>query len=354
MTRLFASPAGTGSVCFYLMCWPLSADVMLLKNGDRLTGTTTKVEGATVWFKSESFGDLSIAGDRVQSLVTDQEMTAYLKDGRTVKGQVIGAEGKFTVGGAPVLSADLVAMRNQVEQTRYERLMAPGWSELWQLAGSFNWAGTRGNADTNTATVSLNAGRTTLKDATGLRVTLVRATARSTGEAASPARAARSGAKYDRKVSPRAFVNSFMDIEHDRAQRLALRTVAGTGLGALIAKGETGRVDLVGGAAFNHETFEPSELPRFSRNTAEAYGGNDMTLRLRSSLNVVQSFRFFTPIASSGAYRVNVDLGLSTKITRWVTWNMNLSDRYLASPLAGKRQNDILYSTGFGFTLQQK
>ena len=33
---------------------------------------------------------------------------------------------------------------------------------------------------------------------------------------------------------------------------------------------------------------------------------------------------------------------------------MNVSDRYLASKLAGKRSNDILYSTGFGFTLQQK
>ena len=48
--------------------------------------------------------------------------------------------------------------------------------------------------------------------------------------------------------------------------------------------------------------------------------------------------------------RLNLDLGASTKIAKWLTWNVTLSDRYNAKPALGRKTNDFLYSTGIGVT----
>jgi hypothetical protein len=45
---------------------------------------------------------------------------------------------------------------------------------------------------------------------------------------------------------------------------------------------------------------------------------------------------------------VNFDVGASTKISKWLTWNVSLSDRYLSNPAPGRKTNDVLYTTGLG------
>jgi hypothetical protein len=47
---------------------------------------------------------------------------------------------------------------------------------------------------------------------------------------------------------------------------------------------------------------------------------------------------------------MNFDTGATTVLFRWLTWNIALSDRYLTNPAPGRKSNDFLYSTGFGFT----
>ena len=47
---------------------------------------------------------------------------------------------------------------------------------------------------------------------------------------------------------------------------------------------------------------------------------------------------------------MNFDLGATTALTDWLTWNVALSDRYLSNPVPGRKANDVLYSTGLGFS----
>jgi hypothetical protein len=52
-------------------------------------------------------------------------------------------------------------------------------------------------------------------------------------------------------------------------------------------------------------------------------------------------------------FRQNFDLTLTTRLTTWLTWNAGLSDRYLQHPVQGRKKNDLLYSTGFGFSISR-
>ena len=58
----------------------------------------------------------------------------------------------------------------------------------------------------------------------------------------------------------------------------------------------------------------------------------------------------FNDMSNSGSYRVNFDLGTSTKLSRWLSWNVTLSDRYLNRPAPGRKTNDLLYTTGLGIS----
>ena len=52
----------------------------------------------------------------------------------------------------------------------------------------------------------------------------------------------------------------------------------------------------------------------------------------------------------TGAYRANFDVSSNTKLHKWLVWNLSFSDRYLSDPVAGRKPNDILYTTGVGLT----
>jgi hypothetical protein len=71
---------------------------------------------------------------------------------------------------------------------------------------------------------------------------------------------------------------------------------------------------------------------------------------MSGATSLVQSFRMFNDLTNTGDYRVNFDVGASTRLSKWLNWNVSLSDRYLNHPAAGRKTNDFLYTTGLGIT----
>ena len=125
-----------------------------------------------------------------------------------------------------------------------------------------------------------------------------------------------------------------------------MRFVAGGGLGVTVLNTERNRLDLLGGASYNREQFNTGLV----RNSAEAYWGDDWIWKLSGGSAMKQSFRMFNNLSSPGDYRVNFDIGLAMKLSNWLAWQITLSDRYLTNPLAGKKTNDVLASTGLRIT----
>ena len=58
----------------------------------------------------------------------------------------------------------------------------------------------------------------------------------------------------------------------------------------------------------------------------------------------------FNDLKDTGTRRINFDIGSATKLSKWLTWNLSLSDRYLNRPAPGRKTNDFLYTTGIGVT----
>ncbi len=330
------------------------ADQIQLKNGDRVTGSIVKKDATTLTIKSAHFGTITLPWAEVESVKADTPLSVVLPDGRTLEATLATTGSKVEVaaksGTQTVETKDIVALRNKTEQRSYERLLNPGFTDLWAGTATVGWAGTRGNARTATFTTSMGAARQTNRDKTSIYFNAIRASALLRGLNEKTAQAVRGGWGYNRNVSSRMFINTFNDWEYDRFQNLDLRTVLGGGLGFTAWKSEKGRLDLVGGAAWNREKFDPSPEAVFVRNSAEAYWGDDLNYSLNARTSLFQNFRMFNNLTNTGAYRVNFDVGARTQLLKWLTWNISVSDRFLSNPVPGRLNNDFLYTTGFGIS----
>ena len=340
----------TWSSVIWLSLGAAWADQITMKNGDRVTGSIIKKDGKTITIKTTEFGEVTTPWDHVESITADKPVTVVLQNGQSVQGTLATTGGKVEVV-APnrrvdVAPAEITTIRNADEQRAYERLLKPGWLDLWAGTATLGLAGTSGNARTSTFTTSVAAARVTNTDKTALYFNAIKASAFANGITSDTAQAIRGGVSYDRNLSPRLFLNLFNDYEYDRFQNLDLRFVIGSGLGFHAIKGERSALDLLAGFDYTHSRFSTPEI----RNSGEFYWGDDYKLKLTGATSLIQSFRMFNNLSETGEYRVNGDLGLTTKVWKWLSWNLSLSDRYLSRPAPGRKTNDFLYTTGLGIT----
>ena len=337
-----------------MLASPARADQLTMKNGDRVTGSVIKQDGKEITIKTTHFGVVTAPWDQVASVQTDQPVVVVLKDGKTLQGtlaasganvQIATKEAKVNVS-----PAEVTTIRNAEEQAAFERLQHPGLMELWAGTGTIGWAGTNGNAKSLSFTAAVRAARATKNDKISLSFDLIKASALVDGKTASTAQAVRGGIGYDREVGTRLFVNLFNDYEYDRFQDLDLRFVLGGGLGYHLVKGPRAALDLVAGIDYNHSQFSTP----LTTNAGEIYWGDEYVLKVSKATSFVQSFRMFNNPSKTGTYRINADVGLTTALNSWLTWQLAVSDRFLSDPAPGRKTNDYLYTTGLGITFGGK
>jgi hypothetical protein len=333
------------------------ADQIVLKDGDRITGAIVKKDGPNVTIQSKNFGLVTLKWDDIATVRTDQPLSVVLPNDRTVKANIQTQDDRIQIaaGGASqtVAPTEIVALRNDAEQETYERLLRPGLLDLWAITGSLNIAGSKGNAETSTLTTPVNFLRATNTSRTAGYFNSIRSEATVDGVSEETAKAVRGGWSYNRNITKRILANAFNDYEYDLFQSLDLRIVLGAGLGYEIWTAEARRLAVVAGAAWNRENFSPAMSDAFTRNSAEAYWGNDFSYKINTRMDLVQAFRMFNNLSNSGEYRINFDIGATTQLTKWLNWNVSLSDRYLSNPVSGRKNNDLLYTTGLGFTFSR-
>ncbi|MBK7927289.1 MAG: hypothetical protein IPJ98_07265 [Bryobacterales bacterium] len=71
-----------------------------MKDGDRVTGSIVKKDGATVTIESKNFGLVTVKWDDIATIRTDEALNVVLPEERTVKGNLQTREGRIEVAAA--------------------------------------------------------------------------------------------------------------------------------------------------------------------------------------------------------------------------------------------------------------
>ena len=192
-----------------MLAIPVFADTVVLKNGDKLTGTIAKSDGKTLVLKTDYAGDLTIKFADIQSISTTGNLNVTA-GGKTAVGPVTTSGDQIVVtspGGsvqAPIGSVTI--LRSPAEEAAYQKSLHPGLGQGWTGGANLGFALTAGNSETKNLNIGLNAVRTGFHDKLTLYETSIYAT---TSKAAlmplSPSQTTANsnggGLRYDRDIA---------------------------------------------------------------------------------------------------------------------------------------------------------
>lgn len=330
---------------------PALADQVALKNGDRLSGTIVKSDGKTLVLHTDYAGDITLKMSAVQSLTTAEPLHVELQDGRNAAGNVTSSNGRIRVatpsGGPVEVPIDSIkTLRNDAEEAAYEKTLHPGILQEWKAGLNAGFALTRGNSETKNLSVGFLAARQTLHDKISAYANSVYAANDATGAVpGTTANTAGGGARYDRDLRANVFGFGNADFFADALQSLNLRSVFGGGLGYHAIKNDRTTFDLLLGLNYTHESYTG-----LTRNFAALTAGEELMHKIGKASVINESLTFFPDLNSLGDYRGTFNLGTTTKLNKWLGWQNSFSDIYVTNPPLGKRQNDLILTTGLNLS----
>jgi putative salt-induced outer membrane protein YdiY len=338
----------------------LFADQVVLKNGDKLSGTIVKSDDKELVIKTEFEGDVTVQFPAVLEIKSEKELHVESKDGQKVVGLVTTSDGKVevatkTAGTVAVPKESITVMRNDAEQQAYEKALHPGLLEGWQGGLNLGFGLTRGNSATTNLGIAFKAARTGHRDKLSLYQNSVYSTNDAPGAVPNvTANVNQGGVRYDRDFTSRVFGFVNADFMSDALQGLNIRAVFGGGLGYHLIKSENTTLDILAGANYTHENYTETVPPAISssliRNFAAAQIGDEFMHKLGKSTVITQNLYFFPNLSDTGEYRTNFNFGTVTKINKWLGWQNSFGDIFVTNPPAGKKQNDLFYTTGLAFS----
>jgi len=339
----------------------LFADQVTLKNGDRLTGTVVKSDGKVLLLHTKAAGDVTIKFEEIQGIRSDDDLHVSLKNGKTAVGPVSTTDDKIDIatrngGTVEAPKEDVKLIRNDEEQTKYDKSLHPGLMHGWNGGIDLGFSVARGNAETENLALAFNAVHPTLND----KITLYASSIRTTNNLATPSDVAsldQGGLRYDRNVAPRLFAFAGADFMANALQFLDLRGVYTGGLGFHAIKSDNTILNILGGVNYTHETYSngPVVVGSIPRVFA-SYGktnkfvaltlGEEVNHKIGKGTVITQNMYFYPDLQDTGQYRWTFNLGSVTKISKWLGWQNQFGDIYVTNPPTSAKKNDVVFTTG--------
>lgn len=333
---------------FLVLSSMLFADQVTFKNGDRLTGSILKSDAKSLQISTAVAGEITVSWPEIYELHSDLPLHIALADGKTVVGKMTIRDETLTIqtSAGPTLEApkeSVLALRNDAEQSAYEKSPHPGFLQGWSGALDGGFELTRGNSETKNFRLAFRTRRKTLRD----ELVLYTESLYSIDDLPSArphitANENRGGARFDHDFTSRFFVFANTDFMTDALQDLNLRSVLGGGGGYHLIKGDKATLNLLGGANFTRENYVDIQ-----RNLMAGQFGDEFKYRFGRNTSLIQSFAFFPDLTDPGRnYRANFNVGTVTKIVKWFGWQNSLTDTYVTNPPEGKRRNEFVWTSG--------
>lgn len=317
------------------------ADVVELKNGDRLSGRIEGLSKGKLTFSTDYAGKIQIDWKKVAKLSSEERMVAEFASGRSAVGVITSRRnGTAYVAAEQPQSVDLA----EIVSIRQDPTLAEKRSLLHEWRGSvdFGYSVTAGNTEVKNFSLNFTPERRTEAD----RIQLKLQSLYSVQDGVAGRSLYKSSIRYDRYLGPQAFVFAIGLMEKDERKSLALRASEGGGFGVRLRPNVKTRMSFYGGATFLQEDFETT-----SRNLGgEALAGLEIETRSFSPF-VVTAKNQILPSLGEGRYRVEWDAHVRVPLFSGLTLGLQLFDYFDSDPPKSRiKRNDFGVLSTLGLT----
>jgi putative salt-induced outer membrane protein YdiY len=330
---------------FSQLLWSAGVETVLLDNGDRLSGEVLKIEDGKLSLKTEYAGVVSIKWSRVQDLSSAREFQVEAETGLRMRGTMLrsGSTMELHTGDGPVL----VEPAHMVRATPVEPESDSGFWQALEGGVDLGYNFARGNTDVNQSSVSVNTRYRT--DNYKLQVDLASLLANQEGTTGANRHSG--NLRFDRFLSPDAFVYTNLGVERDQRRALNLRTNFGGGLGWKVLKAAERELSVLGGVNYVNEQF------RFESGTTappsasgEGQFGLDWRTVSPSGLQFNTRFALAPNVVQLGRYRIALETGARVPLVGRYVWSLNVFNRYDSKPPVEAQRTDYGAVSSLGIT----
>ncbi|HEV2646663.1 MAG TPA: DUF481 domain-containing protein [Acidobacteriaceae bacterium] len=355
-----------------------AADVVVFKNGDRLTGRLERGAGNSIVFKSDMAGEITIPLDQVKQfdangsfavLRKDEPVKSVTEARKIVPGTVSYSDGTLAVAppvvGAPVLVPE-AQIANIIDAKTYAKETGRStWLDGW--SGAVNGGATIVRATDYGETLSAGVGlvrtmpqvsflparnRTTFN----LQETYGKLTSPVIPATGAPAAVTltsifHADAEQDEYFTPRVYALEQTAFDHNYSQGLKLQQVYGGGLGWTVLKSDKQELDLKGTAQYEMQQYIASsgtpDQNIIGSTLSEAYRRNlPRKLVFTESVNVLPAWN------ETRDYSANGSVGLAMPVFKRLSLQVTTTDNYLNDPAIGYKKNSYQFVTGVSYALK--
>ena len=332
-----------------LQAWPnLMAvdDVLILKNGDRITGEIKKLERGNVHIDAD-YGDniFIIEWEKVDRVESEQKFVIQTSEGSRFggpvqtdpnkpsriliedSGQTIPLEQEEVVSIKPVdegfwgrfsTSIDFGLSLTKANENKQinTRASASYLTENWALDGNIN----------SLFNSQKEAPRTRRNEIT---------------------------TNYRNFLTRRWFGLAFGSFLQSDELFLDLRSTTGGGVGRYFVQTNKWSFALLGGGAYTNENYfddiDP-ELGKSDQNSGEAFAGVELNGFNLGDLSIVSQFVAFPSLTQSGRIRMNFNTDFKWDLPKDLYFSVGFSNNFDSSPPKDNPKNDYVFSTSVGWS----
>lgn len=322
------------------------ADTVEIKNGSRLVGTITKLDGGNVYLKTDYAGDVVIKQENVSSITTDQPISVRLKSGTVLQGTVASDAAGVKISGA---DGQLSTTVDKVAATWPAGAEDPQTTALrrhWAFEAALDVTGKTGNKEQLGTAVSARATLKTPQDT----LQFYTGYDRQVSDGAKSADQFKAGVDYQNNFSGKKSWYVRDEGGFDRVKDIDLYNVAAFGFGYDVIKEEKHTLTLRTGISYRYEGY--------GNPTTEDVSSAGLDLGLNhewefKDSKIVNRIAFVPTFEDLGNYRLTHESFYEMPLLN-PAWKLRLgiSNDYNSQPGIGISKLDTSYFTRFVLSWQ--
>lgn len=330
------------ALAMMLLVAPASGDEILLKNGERIIGKITGMEGGRIKVTSDSMGATSVGLDDIVTFSTDEPIELHFADDSIMNSKVnTHTEGQvqIPVGADQELNQFNVADIKKINPPKVK------WTGSIALGA---WA-TRGNTYTQGANGSLNAVRRTELDRITFDAGYVAGRQRdtTTREIDTTQRKSYAGLQYDYFFTKKAYAYANLRAERDAIADIDVRLLAGAGAGYQFI--ESDPINYSGELGLSWIS-ENRYAPAKDEDYLSARIAHNLTGKLNNGVSYFHHAAWYPGFEHEGGHYVTTESGLRASLLADMFAEFKMLWDWDSTPAQGKKRIDVTYLLSLGWS----
>jgi len=334
---------------FLACCFSLAQgerkDVVVMKNGDRLTGKVKRLQDGLLFIETPyASGNIGLDWNQVDSVQSTAIFQIILNNGHRLEGTI------EKISGEKAKNEDFQIR----EATEEVGIPSTSIARIDQKKPTF-WRQLQGNIDFGYSFASGNSQSTLNADTSAAYKTTAWQATTSFDSTYSGQSGASSTNREDLQstvtkfLSRNSFVAGISDFLHSSRQDLNLRTTLGGGYGRFLKRTTNSNLAWLGGFVYSHESFDTTAGQPSDQNMEAVLGLQYSYVRFNLG-ELDSQLRVYPGLTDSGRVRITTNNSLSIKLRNNFYLLFTFWDNFDSRPPAAARKNELGTSTGVGWS----